>query len=270
MTTQEQHHARSAVAGHARAAGAAPMPRRVASQTKYEALTMLRNGEQLLLLVILPVIALVALTKMDLLDTVLLPGTTRIDYAVPGVLALSVISNAFSGQGIQTGFDRRYGVLRQLATTPLGRSGLVAGKLGAILLVLGFQCLLIGVLAMVLGWHPSLPGVLAALAVLVLGAVAFTGLGMLAAGTLRAEATLAVVNLLWVLLAVAGGTLAPAAALPEWVAPVVALLPSAALGDALRAVLVPGASACLAGPLLILAVWAVAAWAATARWFRWS
>lgn len=248
----------------------APMWRRVLSQTRYEALTMLRNGEQLLLLVILPVIALVALSRMDLLDSVLPAGTTRLDYAVPGVLALSVMSNAFSGQGIQTGFDRRYGVLRQLATTPLGRGGLVAGKLGAILLVLATQTLLISAVAWLMGWHPSAASLATAAPVLVLGAVAFTGLGLLVAGTLRAEATLAVVNLLWVLLAVGGGTLAPAAALPQWLAPLIGLLPSAALADALRHVMVPGAPGALVGPVVVLGAWAVLAWAATARWFRWS
>lgn len=248
----------------------APLWRRVVSQTRYEALTMLRNGEQLLLLVILPVIALIALSRMDLLDSVLPPGASRLDYAVPGVMALSVISNAFSGQGIQTGFDRRYGVLRQLATTPLGRSGLIAGKLGAILLVLTAQAVLIGAVAWFMGWHPSLSILLAAAPVLLLGAVAFTGLGLLAAGTMRAEATLAVVNLLWVLLAVAGGTLAPAAAMPDWLAPLIGLLPSAALADSLRHVMVPGAPAALLGPILVLAAWAALAWAATARWFRWN
>ncbi|WP_189587233.1 MULTISPECIES: ABC transporter permease [Kocuria] len=253
-----------------RTAHPAPMWRRVISQTRYEALTMLRNGEQLLLLVILPVIALVALSRMDLLDSVLPAGASRLDYAVPGVLALSVISNAFSGQGIQTGFDRRYGVLRQLATTPLGRSGLIAGKLGAILLVLAAQTVLIGAVAWFMGWHPSASALLEAAPLLVLGAVAFTGLGLLAAGTMRAEATLAVVNLLWVLLAVVGGTLAPASALPEWLAPLIGLLPSAALADGLRHVMVPDDPGALLGPVVVLAAWAAIAWAATARWFRWS
>ncbi|WP_220433263.1 ABC transporter permease [Kocuria coralli] len=247
-----------------------PMARRVMSQARYETLTMLRNGEQLLLLVILPLIALIALTRMDLLDAVLPAGSSRVDYAVPGVLALSVISNAFSGQGIQTGFDRRYGVLRQLSTTPLGRSGLIAGKLCAILIVLLVQTLLICGVALAMGWRVPWSGVPLAAVLLVLGAVAFTGLGLLVAGTLRAEATLAVVNLLWVLLAVAGGTLAPAGALPEWIAPLVGLLPSAALSDGLRAVLVPASGLSPLGPVVLLTVWAVGAWAATARWFRWS
>ena len=84
---------------------AASLPRRVVAQARYEAVTMIRNGEQLLLLVILPVLALVALTMTDLLDGYRTDGASRADVAVPGILVLCVLSSAFSGQGIQTGFD---------------------------------------------------------------------------------------------------------------------------------------------------------------------
>lgn len=248
----------------------APAARRVAAQAAYETRTMLRNGEQLLLLIILPVMALFALTWMDLLDALLPAGAQRIDLAVPGVLALSVISNAFSGQGIQTGFDRRYGVLRQLSTTPLGRFGLIAGKLGAILAVLAVQTALICGIGLVLGWRPAPLSVLAMLLLLGAGAAVFTGLGLLVAGTLRAEATLAVVNLLWVLLAAAGGTLAPATALPGVLGWAAALLPSAALGESLRIVLVGTGHGPLVLHLAALAVWGLLSWAAAIRLFRWS
>lgn len=248
----------------------APAGRRVAAQAAYETRTMLRNGEQLLLLIILPVMALFALTWMDLLDGALPAGAERIDLAVPGVLALSVISNAFSGQGIQTGFDRRYGVLRQLSTTPLGRFGLIAGKLGAILAVLAVQTVLICGIGLALGWRPEPLSVLAMLLILGVGAAVFTGLGLLVAGTLRAEATLAVVNLLWVLLAAAGGTLGPAAALPGVLGWAASLLPSAALGESLRIVLVGTGHGPLVLHLAVLAVWGLLSWAATVRLFRWS
>lgn len=248
----------------------AGVTRRVLAQARYETRTMLRNGEQLLLLVILPVMALLALSWTDLLDGLLPAGAQRLDLVVPGVLALCVISNAFSGQGIQTGFDRRYGVLRQLSTTPLGRTGLIAGKLGAILAVLSVQAALIVAIALIMGWRPDPVGLLPAALVLVAGAAVFTGLGLLVAGTLRAEATLAIVNLLWVLLAAAGGTLAPAASLPGPVAVLVSLLPSAALGDALRLILLGGDALQLLGPLVVLAVWGVVSWIAAVRLFRWS
>ncbi|MFF0990566.1 ABC transporter permease [Kocuria nitroreducens] len=246
----------------------APLARRVAAQARYEALTMLRNGEQLLLLVILPLMALVALTLTDLLDAAVPAGASRVDVAVPGVLALCVLSNAFSGQGIQTGFDRRYGVLRFLSTTPLGRGGLIAGKLLAIVAVLVVQYVLVAALGAALGWRPDAAAVLVSVPVLLLGAAAFTGLGLLLAGTVRAEATLAVTNLVWVLLAAVGGTLFPSTPLPARLTWVVEVLPSGALGTALRQTFLTGAPSLL--PVLVLAVWAAAAWAGAVRWFRWS
>lgn len=248
----------------------APAARRIAAQAGYETRAMLRNGEQLLLLIILPVMALFALTWTDLLDGFLPAGAQRIDLAVPGVLALCVISNAFSGQGIQTGFDRRYGVLRQLSTTPLGRFGLIAGKSAAVLAVLAVQTILISAVALLLGWRPEPGRLAAALAVLVLGAAVFTGLGMLVAGTLRAEATLAVVNLLWVLLAAAGGTLAPSSALPGVLGWAVAALPSAALGESLRLILLGAGQGPLVLHLAILLGWGLIGWPAAVRFFRWS
>lgn len=246
----------------------APLTRRVAAQARYETLAMLRNGEQLLLLVVLPLMALVALTLTDLLDGTVPAGASRVDVAVPGVLALCVLSNAFSGQGIQTGFDRRYGVLRFLSTTPLGRGGLVAGKLLAIVAVLAVQYVLVAALGAALGWRPEPTSVLVSVPVLLLGAAGFTGLGLLLAGTVRAEATLAVTNLVWVLLAAVGGTLFPSSTLPGGLTWLVDLLPSGALGTALRETLLTGAPALL--PLLVLAAWAAAAWTAAVRWFRWS
>ncbi|MFI7483782.1 ABC transporter permease [Kocuria sp. M1R5S2] len=246
----------------------APLARRVAAQAGYETRAVLRNGEQLLLLVVLPLMGLVALTLTDLLDGVVPQGASRVDVAVPGVLALCVLSNAFSGQGIQTGFDRRYGVLRFLSTTPLGRGGLVAGKLLAILAVLVLQYVLVAALGAALGWRPDVAAVLVSLPVLLVGAAAFTGLGLLLAGTVRAEATLAVTNLVWVLLAAVGGTLFPSSTLPTGLTWLVDLLPSGALGAALRETFLTGAPSLL--PVLVLMAWAAAAWAAAVRWFRWS
>ncbi|MFC3479318.1 ABC transporter permease [Kocuria carniphila] len=246
---------------------AASLPTRVAAQARYETVTMVRNGEQFLLLIILPILALIGLTVTDLLDSFRPDGATRLDVAVPGVLVLCVISSAFSGQGIQTGFDRRYGVLRYLSTTPLGRGGLIAGKLLAIIVVLALQYILIGGTAALMGWRPDPLAVLGSIPFLLLVAVAFTGVGMLIAGTLRAEATLAILNLVWVALAAGGGVLFPTSALPGWISWLVDLLPSAAAGELLRSCFLAGQFALL--PALVLAVWAVLSWAATVKWFKW-
>jgi hypothetical protein len=129
------------------ATGSAPAPllRRILLQGKYEAATMLRNGEQLILAVVLPLLALIGLTVTPLLDGI---GDSRVDVAVPGILALCAMSTAFTGQGIATGFDRRYGVLRFLSTTPLGRAGLIAGKILAVLAVLVIQVVIVAAVAL--------------------------------------------------------------------------------------------------------------------------
>ena len=131
--------------------GPAPLLRRILLQGQYETVTMLRNGEQLILAIVMPLLAMVGLTVTPLLDGL---GSSRINIAVPGILALCAMSTAFTGQGISTGFDRRYGVLRFLSTTPLGRTGLIAGKILAVLAVLLLQVLMVTAVALPLGWQP--------------------------------------------------------------------------------------------------------------------
>lgn len=248
--------------GHA---GAAPILRRILLQGRYETLAMIRNGEQLILAVILPLLALVGLTVTPLLDGL---GGNRIDVAVPGILALCAMSTAFTGQGIATGFDRRYGVLRFLSTTPLGRTGLIAGKILAVLVVLALQILVVGAVAALLGWQPRPEGWLPGLAVLVLGAAAFTALGLLVAGTVRPEATLAITNLLWILLGALGGIVVPAERLPALAQGIVHFLPSGALGQALRDAFLHGVVPLPA--VIVLVLWTVLAGAAAIRWFKWN
>ena len=245
---------------------AAPLTQRVLAQTRFDARSMLRNGEQLLLTVILPLLVLVGLSRSSVVDLGDGPGIDRIDLAAPGVLALALISTSFTGQAIATGFDRRAGLLRLLGTTPLGRSGLIAGRVGAVLAVQVIQVVLLGTAGVLLGWRPAVAGLLPALLAGVLGTAAFVSLGLLLAGTLRAEAVLAAANLIWVLLLAGGGVVLAADRLGP-IGPIVQWLPSGALGDALRSALATGTWPAL--DLLVLLVWAVAGTAATVRWFRW-
>lgn len=245
------------------APGAAPLARQVLAQAGMETKLLLRNGEQLLLAVVIPLLVLVgAVRGAPRLD--LDSPHTSIDVLTPGVLALAVMSTAFTSLAIATGFERRYGVLKRLGTAPLSRSALLGGKIGALLCVEVLQFLVIGVVGLLLGWSPDLSVVGVLLAVL-LGTGAFAGLGMLLAGTLRAEATLAGANLVYLLLLAGGAVVLPAEAYGG-LGDVVSWLPSGALGEAMRTACegsVPGRD------LLILAAWAVAGTAAAARWFRW-
>ncbi|MFC9976451.1 ABC transporter permease [Spirillospora sp. NPDC127200] len=236
----------------------------VTAQARYELTAILRNGEQLLLTIIIPVVLLTLFSATSLLD--LGPGR-RVDFLAPGVLALAVMSTAFTGQAIGTGFERRYGVLKRLGATPLPRGGLIAAKTLAVLLVEAVQAAVICAVALALGWHPH-GDPLSVLALLLLGTAAFSGFGLLMAGTLRAEATLAAANLVYVLLLAVGGVVFPLEKFPAGVRSALELLPISALSEGLRQVLQHGAA--LPGkPLLVLAVWAVAGLALAARFFRW-
>ncbi len=231
---------------------------------RFEVVQLLRNGEQLLLTVIIPTLLLVLFAKVDVVD--LGPGS-RIAFLAPGILALAVMSTAFTAQAIGTGFERRYGVLKWLGSTPLPRWGLLAGKTLAVLAIEVGQLVLLGAVAVALGWRPAGSPWLAVLLLLVLGTAAFSGLALLMAGTLRAEATLAGANLLYLLLLLGGGIVIPLAKFPSGVRHVLELLPSTALADGLRAAFVDGDVRWAS--IAILAAWAVAALAAAARWFRW-
>ncbi|GHG18258.1 ABC transporter permease [Streptomyces filamentosus] len=243
--------------------GAAPVGRMIAAQTALETRMLLRNGEQLLLTVIIPSLLLVLFSTVDVVDT---GGGKAVDFLAPGVLALAVMSTAFTGQAIATGFERRYGVLKRLGASPLPRWALMTAKTLAVLVTEVLQVLLLTAIAFGLGWSPH-GNPLAVLLLLVLGTAAFSGLGLLMAGTLKAEATLAAANLVFLLLLVGGGVIVP---LEKFGAAgdVLALLPISALSDGLRDVLRDGAGVPWADAG-ILAAWAVLGLGAAARFFRW-
>ncbi|MFF0476005.1 ABC transporter permease [Streptomyces sp. NPDC004284] len=243
--------------------GAAPVGRMIAAQTALETRMLLRNGEQLLLTVIIPSLLLVLFSTVDVVDT---GAGKAVDFLAPGVLALAVMSTAFTGQAIATGFERRYGVLKRLGASPLPRWALMTAKTLSVLVTEVLQVVLLTVIALALGWSPQ-GDPLSVLLLLVLGTAAFSGLGLLMAGTLKAEATLAAANLVFLLLLVGGGVIVP---LEKFGAAgdVLALLPISALSDGLRDVLRDGASMPW-GDAGILAVWAVLGLGAAARFFRW-
>jgi ABC-2 type transport system permease protein len=248
------------------APGAAPLPRMILAQAGLELRIMLRNGEQLLLTLIIPVLLLAAFGHEPLVNI----SGSRIDFVVPGILALAVLSTAFTSQAIATGFERRYGVLKRLGAAPLSRSGLIGAKTLTVLAVEVLQVLIIVAVGAALGWQPQTDaaGVIWAVALLLAGTAAFSGLALLLAGTVRAEATLAAANLLYLVMLGLGGVVFPLGKFPAGIQPGLKLLPAGALADGLRMVLSHGGG--LPGrDLLVLAVWAVVAIAVAARAFRW-
>jgi ABC-2 type transport system permease protein len=244
--------------------GAAPLSRMVAAQAAMEARLLLRNGEQLLLAVVIPVIVLFgAVEGAHRVDLGL--SHRAVDVFTPGVLALAVMSTAFTSLAIATGFERRYGVLKRLGSSPLPRSGLLLGKVLALLLVEVLQVVVVGGVGLALGWDPD-PGVLGAVSAAVLGTFAFASLGLFVAGVLRAEATLAAANLVYLLLMAGGAVVLPASAYGGF-GSVAQWLPSGALGEAMRSAFIDGALPWR--DLATLLAWGLLGTGLTARTFQW-
>jgi ABC-2 type transport system permease protein len=240
--------------------------RALRAQTLYELRQTLRNGEQLLLLIAIPVMLLVFFSVVDIFDPDTTPVLEPIDRLAPGVLALAVMSTAMTSLGIATGFERHYGVLKRLGTTPLGRGRLLGAKALTVLAVIALQAVILSGVALALGWRPSpTPGVVLAV---VLGVAAFSGLGLFMAGRLRGEINLAAANGLFILLILLGDMVVPLSDLPGPVETVARLLPAAALAETVQATLTDGVQAA-SRAWVVLAAWAVAMPALAARTFRW-
>ncbi len=228
---------------------------RAIAHMRWELRLLLRNGEQILVMFLIPLALLIALQVTGI-------GPEPL----PAVITVSIVATCFTSLAISTGFERRSGALRHAATTPLTRLELLVGKL----LATGITALIsiagVSVVGVALGWRPVATWPWAVL-IAVLGAAAFAALAVLIAGTLRAEAVLALANGIFLVLIVFGGVLIPASAMPAALGTIVSALPSAALADGMRATLVDGSMPL--GSAAVLAIWTVAAALLARRFFRW-
>jgi ABC-2 type transport system permease protein len=223
------------------------------------------NGEQLLLTVGIPVLLLVFFSLVDVLPT---DTKEPIDFLAPGILALATMSTAMVSLGIGTGFERTYHVLKRLGTTPLGRPRLIAAKIGAVMAVEIVQFAVLIPVAFALGWDPRSPNWLLAVLGVVVGTMAFAGIGLTLAGRLPGEINLAAQNGLYLVLLLLGGMVIPFAKLPGAIRAVAHALPSGALADVLRETL-SDAGTQPARSWIVLCVWAVVTPLLAARLFRW-
>jgi ABC-2 type transport system permease protein len=237
------------------------------AQIKAEVFMTLRRGETLLLTVGIPVLFLIFFSTVHVVST---PTAKAVDFFVPGVLALAVMSTAMVSLGIATGFERGYGVLKRLGSTPLGRPRLLGAKIITILAVLAVQAVILIPVGLILGWNPGGSGscLLSAVGVVLLATIGFAGIGLFMAGTLKPEVNLAAANGLYLVFLLLGGMIVPIGKLPSGLASVAKLLPPDALSAGLHASLGAGAAV---PPLswAVLAVWAIAAPLAAAFTFRW-
>jgi ABC-2 type transport system permease protein len=233
------------------------------AQLRAEVTMTLTRGESLLLVVGIPVGLLVFFSLVDVLPT----GTKDpVTFLAPGVLAMAVLSTAFTSLAIATGFERSYLVLKRLGTTPLGRGRLLAAKTVGVLVVIAIQSVVITLAALALGWSPD-AGIVAALPAVALATIAFASLGLLMAGTLRAELTLAAANAGFILLMLISGMVIPVSKLPGPMRTAARLLPSEALARVLHAAAAGSSSGTRAW--IVLVAWAVVSPVLAARFFRW-
>jgi ABC-2 type transport system permease protein len=235
----------------------------VVAQSRAETVLQLRRGENMVVTLAIPLGILVFFAKVDTISS---DYAQPVDFLVPGVLSLAVMATAMVSLGIATGFERRYGVLKRLGSTPLSRGGLLIAKTATVIALEIVQIVLIVGVGVALGWEVP-AGMVPAFGLLLLGTIAFAGIGMLMAGTLRAEANLAAANGLFLVLLFLGGMAYPLSKLPAGLEDFAKLLPAAALSETVRAALTPGPFP--TGELVVLVVWAIAAPLLAARYFRW-
>ena len=237
------------------------VPRMLAAQYGLELKLLLRNCEQLLLTMFIPITLLVGLTVLPLGDF----GDNRVAVFVPAIMALAVISTAFTGQAIAVAFDRRYGALKRLGATPLPVWGIIAGKALAVVTVVFLQAIILGGIGLALGWRPQPAGLLLGAVVIAVGTATFVAMGLLLGGTLRAEIVLALANLLWFVFAGFGALTVESSTVPGALAWIARLTPSGALTESLsRATVV---SFDWFG-IVVLTIWGGLSAAAAVRWFR--
>jgi ABC-2 type transport system permease protein len=234
------------------------------AQASTELRLSLRQGEQLLVSIGIPLLLLVFFSLVDVLP---IDGGDPVVVLAPGIIGLAVMSTALVSLGIATGFERHYRVLKRLGSTPLGRPRLLAAKATVVLAVEVVQLAILVPTALLLGWDPSWSAGLTLVAI-VLGTAAFGGLGLLLAGTLPGPVNLAVTNSLYLVLLLLGGMIIPLDELPAALEAIARALPAAALAEVLGGALTPGA-AVPGGALAVLAAWAVVLPLAASRWFRW-
>lgn len=235
--------------------------RMLAAQFGLEAKLLLRNGEQLLLTMFIPITLLVGLSLLPF-------GSFREPRAAvftPAIMALAVISTAFTGQAIAVAFDRRYGALKRLGATPLPVWGIIVGKSLAVMFTVFLQSIILGGIGIAVGWRPA-PAALALGAVVIgLGTWAFAALGLLLGGTLRAEIVLALANLLWFVFAGFGALTLETDLVPTAIKWAARVTPSGALTEALSQAM--SLRVDWFG-IAVLTVWGAVAALAARRWFR--
>jgi ABC-2 type transport system permease protein len=234
--------------------------RAIVAQTRFELRNASRRGEAFLLLVLVPLSILLFFGFTGLFGL-------SVDMLMPGLLALSILSASLTSLAISTGFERKYHVLKRLGATPMPRSGLIIAKTTSVLITEIVQvAILVAVAFSVFHWRTDVNVGLFVVALL-LGTAGMSGIGLLIAGTLRAEATLAVANGLYLVLLVLGGIIIPVWVLPPFLNELARILPAEPLTALFEASF--HLTAFTATDLAALVFWAILGPALAAWLFTW-
>lgn len=199
------------------------------------------------------------------------PGSRYVDFLVPGLLGMNLMTTGMFGVGFSLVMARNGNLLKRFIASPVRRSDLLAAQLLSrltllvpeVALLLGFAMVVLGV---PLRGSPLLLG-----GITLLGAVSFAGVGLLTASRARTvEGVSGLMNLVMVPMWIGSGIFFSTERFPDAAQPFVQALPLTALNDALRAVMLHGAGfGAIGGELAILAAWGLVAFAVALRIFRW-
>jgi ABC-2 type transport system permease protein len=200
-----------------------------------------------------------------------LPGTRYIDWVIPGLIGLNLMSTGMWGIGFHIVDARQKKQLKRLIATPMRRRDFLLAQILARLVFVLLEVpplVLFAWLAFGVQVEGSLLGLAA---VVLLGAITFSGLGLLASARARTiEGVSGIMNVVMLPMFVLSGVFFSATRFPDAMQPFIRVLPLTALNDALRAVYNEGLPLiAAAAPLAILLAWTLAGFVLALRWFRW-
>ncbi len=202
---------------------------------------------------------------------VTMPGSRYIDWVVPGLLGMNIMGTGMWSVAFSVVNARVRKLLKRLIATPMRRRDYLLSQMASRLIFLVLEVgLLLGFAVPVFGVPVHGSWVLLGLLCL-LGAVAFSGLGLLVASRAQTiEGVSGLMNLVMVPMWVFSGVFFASENFPEAMQPFIALLPLTALNQALRGVMIDGSGLIALWPqIAILATWTLVSFTAALRLFRW-
>jgi ABC-2 type transport system permease protein len=199
------------------------------------------------------------------------PGSRYIDFLIPGLLGMNIMGTGMWGVGFAVVKARSQKLLKRLLASPMRKTQYLLSHIFARLVFLGLEVGSVLLFALLVFHVPVRGSLLGLTLIVLLGAMAFSGLGLLVASRSKTvEGVSGLMNLVMVPMWICSGVFFSSANFPDAVQPFIKALPLTALNDALRAVMIDGEPlARTAGMLAIVTAWGIASFAVALRIFRW-